>query len=94
MQPVNEDCVGVTWFIGIGSLGYRASSLRIMLANLASVAMDVSIEWRPLFDEVGLLFLDLSGFGFHWMVFSAKSSYIFHHSCSSLFQKFPLIHDF
>jgi len=32
-----------------------------MLANLASVVMDVSIEWIPPFDEMGILFLDLSG---------------------------------
>jgi len=40
--------------------------------------MDVSIEWIPPFDKVELLFLDLSGVGSHWMVFSAKSLYIFH----------------
>ena len=38
--------------------------------------MDISIEWIPPFDEVGLLFLDLSGVGSHWMVLSAKSPYI------------------
>ena len=76
MQSTNVDCIGLTWFPGTGSLVSRGFSLHIMLENLASVTMDVSMEWRPPFDEVGLLFLDLSGVGSHWIVFSAKTSYI------------------
>jgi len=46
-----------------------ASSLGITLANLASIAMESSIEWRPLLKEINLEFLDSSGVGSYWRFF-------------------------
>ena len=44
----------------LGSLIFKASSLLARLANLASLAMDDSTEWRPPFEEIELEFLEFS----------------------------------
>ena len=44
--------------IGLGSLVSKASSLLARLANLALLAMDDSIEWRPPFEEIEFEFLE------------------------------------
>ena len=41
------DLIDWTWY-----LSFKASSLFARLANLASLAMDDSIEWRPPFEEI------------------------------------------
>ena len=47
----------------VGFLVSKTSSLWDILSNLASYAMDVSIEWRPLFEEIQFALLDFSGVG-------------------------------
>ena len=90
VSTTRKDCIGLTFFTGIGSLVFKASNLRVSTpSNFASYVMDVSIEWRPLFEEIGFAVLDSSGVDSHWIVFFARSSYIFHHSCSSAFKNLP-----
>ena len=60
MQPGVGTCVGLTWFAEVGSLIFKTFSLFIRLATLASAAIDDSMEWRSPFEDMGLLFLDLS----------------------------------
>ena len=74
---------------GLGSLVSKASSLLARLANLASLAMDDSIEWRPPFEEMKFEFLELSLVSSHWMVFSARFSYKSHPSFSSFCKNPP-----
>ena len=68
------DGVGLTWFIETGSLVSKASSFRITLANFSLFAMESSIEWRTLLEEIELEFLDSSLEGSYCKVLSAKSS--------------------
>ena len=67
------DLIDWTWI-----LVSKASSLLARLANLASLAMDDSIEWRSPFEEMEFEFLEVSLVGSHWMVFSARFSYKSH----------------
>jgi len=75
--------------IGLGSLASKASSILAKLANLASLAMDDSIEWRPHFVEMEFEFLEVSLVGSHWMGLSARFSYKSHHSFSSFCKNPP-----
>ena len=74
---------------GLGSLVSKAFNLLARLANLASLAMDDSIEWRPPFEEMEFEVLEVSLVGSHWMVFSARFSFTSDPSFSS-FCKNPL----
>ena len=67
----------------------RAFILLIRLVILASEAMDDSMQWRPPFEEIGLVFLDFSEVSSHWMVFSVRSSNI-SHSWFYPFARIPL----
>ena len=93
MQPTVGDCVGLTWFTGTGPLVSKASSLRAILSNLASFVMDVSIEWRSLFEEIGFAVLDSSGVGSSWRVFPL-GLHIFPPFVFIRFQESPLTHGF
>jgi len=66
VQPAIGGSVGLTLLTETDSL---ASSLCIMLANLASVVMKSSIEWRPLFEEIGFAVLNSSLVSFHCRFF-------------------------
>jgi len=74
---------------GLGFLVSKAFSLLVRLANLASLAMDDSIEWRPPFEEMVFGFLEFSLVGSHWMVFLARFSYKSHPSFSSFYKNPP-----
>ena len=74
MQPEIGTCVGLTLFTEACSLVSRASSHLIKLAILVSVAIDDSMEWRTPFEEMRLLFQNLSGVGSYWIGFFAKYS--------------------
>jgi len=63
-----------------------ASSLRIPLSNLVSVAIQSSIEWRALLKEIELEVLDSSGVGSHWRIFSLDH-YIFSTPCVHLLSR-------
>ena len=52
---VCADLIDWTWF-----LSSITSSLLARLADLASLAMDDSIEWRPPFQEMEFEFLEVS----------------------------------
>ena len=55
----------MTLLTGLGSLVSKTSSLLARLANLDSLVMDDSIEWRPPFEEIEFEFLELSLVGSH-----------------------------
>jgi len=74
---------------GDRSVVSKSSSLRVIPSNLTSYVMDISIKWRPLFEEIGFTFLDSSRLGSQWRIFSARSLYISHPSCSSVFKNLP-----
>ena len=70
---------------GLGSLVSKTFSLIARFTILALLAMDDSIDWRPPFEEMEFEFLEFSLVGFHWMVFSARSSYKSHSLFASFF---------
>ena len=79
----------LTWLTRIGSFVSKSFILLDRLAILTSVAVGDSMKWLPPFEEIGLVFLDFSWVGSHWMVFSVRSSNKSHPWFSS-FCKNPL----
>ena len=94
MQPAIGKSVGLTLLTRTDSLVSMTYSLHIMSANLASIAVKFSIEWRSLFEEIVFAVLNSSLVGFHCRVFSDRSSNISHPSFFIFLQELPFTHDF
>jgi len=79
----------MTWLIGLGFLISKASALLARFAILVSTAIDDSIEWRPLVEEMVFEFLEFSLVGSYWIIFSARFSYKSHPSFFSFCKNPP-----